>query len=135
MSQIMINLQFVLPITLYLHTEGTDEFSLLSLSEPLGKNRVIQVPQVGQQPLVKCLSYHINKLDIYSYNNSFLILCISSYFRAFYAVTSVKPSVTNYWRHNIYKQISHLVLGQNHKCRRNKWSLESQIFQIFSIPT
>lgn len=85
----MINLQFLWPITLYLHTEGTDEFSLLGLSEPLGKNRVIQVPQVGQQPLVKCLSYHINKLDIYCYNTSFVIPCIISNLAAFYAVTSV----------------------------------------------
>lgn len=83
MSQIMINLQFVWPISLYLDTEGTAEFSLLGLSEPLGKNRVIQVPQVGQQPLVKCLPYHINKLDIYCYINSFMILCISSYLVAF----------------------------------------------------
>lgn len=42
-------------IWFYLNTEGAIELSLVGLSDSLGKNREIQVPQICQQPLVKCL--------------------------------------------------------------------------------
>lgn len=51
----MSDIFFIWTISLYLNTEGAVEFSLVGASDSLGKNREIQIPQICQQPLVKCL--------------------------------------------------------------------------------